>query len=104
LQREQSGDVGLGAVVAQPDGRFRVDVMKTKQAVRDLDHELLTLEATGDYAGAKRMLDRMGVIRPQMRRVLDKLADIPVDIEPLYLTAQQLAPRPRRGETPGEAR
>ena len=93
-----------GAVVAQPDGRFAVDVMKMKQAVRDLDHELLTLEATGDYAGAKRMLDRMGVIRPQTRHVLDTLADIPVDIEPLYVTAQQLAPRPRRGETPGEAR
>jgi len=93
-----------GAVVAQPDGRFRVDVMKMKQAVRGLDHELLTLEATGDYAGAKRLLDRMGVIRPQMRHVLDKLADIPVDIEPLYVTAQQLAPRLRRGETPGEAR
>jgi len=34
--------------------------------------------------------------------VLDKLADIPVDIEPLYVTAQQLAPRPRRSETPGD--
>ena len=73
-----------------------------KQAVRDLDHDFLTLEATGDYAGAKRLLDRMGVVRPEMRRVLDKLADIPVDIEPLYVTAQQLAPRPRRSEAAGE--
>ncbi len=93
-----------GAVVARPDGRFAIDFTKMKQAVRDLDHNLLTLEATGDYAGAKRLLDRMGVIRPEMRRVLDKLADIPVDIEPLYVTAEQLAPRPRRGEAPGEGR
>jgi hypothetical protein len=93
-----------GAVSAQPDGRFTIDFGKMKQAVRDLDHDLLTLEATGDYAGAKRLLDRMGVIRPEMRRVLDKLADIPVDIEPLYVTAEQLAPRPRHGETPGDGR
>jgi Peptidase family M49 len=92
-----------GGVVAQPDGRFRIEVMKMKQAVRDLDHELLTLEATGDYAGARRLLERMGVIRPEMRRVLDTLGDIPVDIEPLYVTAQQLAPRPQREKTTAEA-
>ena len=28
-----------------------------KGAVRDLTHDLLTLEAQGDYAGAKRMLN-----------------------------------------------
>lgn len=89
-----------GAVAARPDGRFAIDLAKMKAAVRDLDHDLLTLEATGDYAGTKRLLDRMGVIRPEMRRVLDKLADIPVDIEPLYVTAEQLAPRPRRGQAP----
>jgi len=93
-----------GAVVARPDGRFAIDFAKMKQAVRDLDHDFLTLEATGDYAGAKRLLDRMGATRPEMRRVLDKLADIPVDIEPLYVTAQQLAPRPRRGEAAAEER
>ena len=90
------------AVVARPDGRFTIDFARMKSAVRDLDHDLLTLEATGDYAGAKRLLERMGVIRPEMRRVLDKLADIPVDIEPRYVTAEQLAPHPRRGEAPGE--
>ena len=91
-----------GAVSARPDGKFAIDLVKMKAAVRDLDHELLTLEATGDYAGAKRLLDRMGVVRPEMRRVLDKLSDIPVDIEPIYVTAEQLAPRPRRAATAGE--
>ena len=92
------------AVIARPNGTFAIDLPKMKQAIRDLDHDLLTLEATGDYAGGKRLLDHTGVIRPEVRRALDKLADIPVDIEPLYVTAQQLAPRPRRGETPGEGR
>jgi hypothetical protein len=93
-----------GAVIARSDGRFAINLPKMKQAVRDLDHNLLTLEATGDYAGAKRLLDRMGVIRPEMRRVLDKLSDIPVDIEPRYVTAAQLAPRRRRSETPDAER
>ena len=52
--------------------------------VRDLDHDLLTLEATGDYAGAKRMLDALGVIRPVLQRAFDKLSGIPVDIEPMF--------------------
>jgi Peptidase family M49 len=92
-----------GAVTPR-GGVFAIDFAKMKQAVRDLDHDLLTLEASGDYTGAKRLLDRMSVIRPEMRRVLDKLANIPVDIEPIFVTAEQLAPHPRRGETPGEDR
>ena len=93
-----------GAVTPRPDGRFVIDIVKMKAAVRDLDHELLTLEATGDYAGAKRLLDHMGAVRPETRGVLDKLSDIPVDIEPLYVTAEQLAPRRHRGEAPDQGR
>jgi hypothetical protein len=77
--------------VERPDGTFEVDFSKIKAAVRDLDHDLLTLEATGDYAGAKSMLDQLGVIRPDMQKLLNGLADIPVDIEPIFVTANELA-------------
>jgi len=79
-----------GGFIARPDGTFEVDFAKIKSAVRDLDHDLLTLEATGDYAGAKRMLDELGVIRPNMQKALDSLTGIPVDIEPVFVTANQL--------------
>jgi peptidase M49-like protein len=79
-----------GGFIARPDGTFEVDFAKIKGAVRDLDHDLLTLEATGDYAGAKRMLDELGVIRPNMQKALDSLKGIPVDIEPVFVTANQL--------------
>jgi len=72
-----------GAFVAKPDGTFAVDFTKVKGAVRDLVHELLDVEATGDYARAKKMLDELGVIRPPMARALDKLKDLPTDIEPI---------------------
>ncbi len=51
--------------------------------MRDLCHDLLTIEAQGDYAGAKNMLDTLGVIRPAMQHALDGLKDIPVDIDPV---------------------
>ncbi len=39
-----------GGFVARPDGTFEVNFDKIRGAVRDLDHDLLTIEATGDYA------------------------------------------------------
>jgi hypothetical protein len=73
-----------GAFVARPDGAFEVNLAKAKTGVRDLDHDLLTIEATGDYAGAKKMLDNLAVIRPAVAKALARLQDIPTDIEPLY--------------------
>jgi hypothetical protein len=80
-----------GGFVALPDGRFEVNFEKIKSAVRDLDHDLLTIEATGDYAGAKRMLDQLGVVRPGMQKALNGLGDIPVDIKPVFVTAREIA-------------
>lgn len=72
-----------GAFVESPDGTFAVNFQKIKPAVRDLVHDLLAVEANGDYAGAKKMLAELGVLRPPMERALEKLKDIPVDIEPI---------------------
>jgi hypothetical protein len=54
-----------------------------KSAVRGLTHELLTLEAEGNYAGAKKMLDTLAVIRPAMQGALSGLKDVPTDIDPV---------------------
>ena len=72
-----------GAFVARPDGTFAVDFAKIQPAVRDLVHDLLTIEAAGDYAGAKKMLDQLAVVRPVVQQALTKLTDIPTDIEPI---------------------
>ena len=50
--------------------RWEVDPAKISGGVRDLAHDLLTIEATGDYAGAKKMLDTLGVMRPEMKATL----------------------------------
>ncbi|MEO8370071.1 MAG: hypothetical protein ABI806_12800, partial [Candidatus Solibacter sp.] len=71
-----------GAFSVNADGTFNVDVPKMKSAVRDLTHDLLTIEAEGNYAAAKKMLDTLGVIRPAMQKALDSLKDLPTDVDP----------------------
>jgi hypothetical protein len=81
-----------GGFVPNPNGTYSVDLDKISGAVSDLTGELLTIEANGDYAKAKDMLTRLGLIRPAVQRRLDVLKDIPVDIAPKFVTADQLAP------------
>ena len=71
-----------GAFVANSDGTYTVDMAKVKGGVRDLCHDLLTIEAQGDYAAAKKMLDTLGVVRPGMQHAIDGLKSIPTDINP----------------------
>jgi hypothetical protein len=82
-----------GAVQVRPDGTFGVDFVKVKGAIRDLAHDLLMVEANGDYAGAKKMLG-MAVIRPEYQKALDRLSAVPVDIRPIFVTADQLVRSP----------
>jgi hypothetical protein len=81
-----------GAVTQGGDQTFTLDLERFKQAVRDLDHDLLTIEAQGDYAAAKKLLDEMGVVRPLMRKAFERLSEIPTDIQQIFVTADELAP------------
>jgi len=72
----------------QATGTFSVDHSKIKEGVRKLTHDLLTLEAEGSYDKAKAMLDKFAVIRAPMQQALDKLKDVPVDIEPVFPLAK----------------
>ena len=37
----------------------------------------------------------MGIVRPEVQKALDKLAAIPVDIEPQFVTADELLKKAR---------
>jgi hypothetical protein len=65
-------------------GTFSIDETRIKKAVEDLTRTLLTLEAEGSYNDAKEMLGKYGIVRPEMQKALDRLRDIPVDIEPNF--------------------
>jgi hypothetical protein len=79
-----------GAIRIAKDGRFSLDLAKTKAAVTGLTHDIMTLQAHGDYAGTKALLDRMSVIRPEVQRVIDQLTQVPVDIAPKFVTADAM--------------
>ena len=79
-----------GGFVSHGDGTFSTDFRKIKQAVKDLNREFLTIEATGDYAGATAMMSKYVVIRPDVQKALDKMKAVPNDIRPLFTTAAML--------------
>ena len=78
-----------GFKMDQAAGTFSVDASQIKDAVRKLATEILTIEAEGSYDKAKSLLDKYALIRPEMQKALDKLADVPVDIEPNFVLANK---------------
>jgi hypothetical protein len=86
-----------GGFRANRDGTFAVDPVRIKDGVAALTHEIMTLQAHGDYAGAKALADRLGVVRPPVQKALQRLQAVPVDIEPRFTTAVQLGAGSRAG-------
>ena len=79
-----------GGVTVAQDGTFAVNPERIKQNVLGLTRDLMTMQAVGDYAAAKQMMEKLAVVRPQTQTVLDRLKGVPVDIEPRFVTAEQL--------------
>ncbi len=77
-----------GAFKVNADGTFSVDDGKIREAVAALTGELMTIQAEGNYAGAQALLKKLVVVRPEVQAILDKLKDVPVDIEPRFTTGR----------------
>lgn len=71
-----------GAFTRQDDGRYRVNPEGMGRAVEALTQRLLTLQGDGDYDAAKKFVDEMAVIKPELQADLDRLSQlgIPVDV------------------------
>lgn len=79
-----------GGFTVLPDGTFAVDFSKIKPAVTDLTRDLLMVEAKGDYASAKQLIDRASKLPPQFAKAISQMTDVPTDIRPIFVTANQL--------------
>ena len=44
------------------------------------------------------MLDRLAVVRPEVKKVLARLQNVPVDIRPRFVTADRVLAEARRDE------
>jgi len=74
-----------GVITYDPSsGKFGVNLAKARDGFTKLAHDLLMIQATGDYDAAKQMIDTYRVIRPEMKDALDRLKDVPVDIRPIF--------------------
>jgi hypothetical protein len=79
-----------GGVTVAQDGTFAVNPERIRKNVGDLTRDIMTMQAMGDAAAGKQMLEKLGVVRPQVQAILDRLKGVPVDIEPRFVTADQL--------------
>ncbi|MEO6393945.1 MAG: hypothetical protein ABIP75_18980 [Pyrinomonadaceae bacterium] len=74
-----------GAIKYNPATKtFSIVPAKIKAAVAKLTGEILTLQAEGSYAKAAALREKYGVIRPNMQAALNRMTNIPVDIEPVF--------------------
>jgi hypothetical protein len=73
-----------GAIPVGAEGRFGIDFDAIHDAYEGIARRLLTIEATGDVAGAEALLAEEGDLPPAVVDALGRIADVPVDIRPRY--------------------
>ena len=74
--------------------RSRSTPPRSRTAVTALTREIMTIAGRGRLReGARRCSTGSGWSGPRCRRVLDRLSDVPVDIEPRFVTAEALTRR-----------
>jgi hypothetical protein len=64
--------------------RFRIDPAKLDAGIRDLVHDIIHLQGTGDYNGTKAFLAKWAVMDAEAKQVTGEMGHIPVDIHPIY--------------------
>jgi len=71
-----------GAFERLPNKTYKVNFEKIRLAMNEWASQILMIEGTGDYEGAKMYLETNGKIRETLQSDIDRLktADIPVDI------------------------
>jgi hypothetical protein len=77
-----------GALEETADGRLKPVLDKWQETMTALTRELTMLQAVADYDAAAAWVEKYGKVRPVMQKILDSLDDIPVDVDPVYPTAQ----------------
>jgi hypothetical protein len=77
-----------GALEVDDRGRFRAVPETFARGIEDLLHEMLMLQALGDYEGTKAFLERYGQATPELKKAVARLEDVPVDVRPVYVDAR----------------
>lgn len=74
-----------GAIIHdKKTNRFEIDRLKMKETIKNLAHDLLMIEATGDYDAAKKFVRKYKMMPAEVSKAIALLKDVPVDIKPVY--------------------
>ena len=65
-------------------GRYVIDNTRMEAGVRDLLHDILMLQAHGDYAGTKAFMDKWAKLDAHAEAAIASMGSLPVDIRPIY--------------------
>ena len=65
-------------------GRYVIDDAKMQSGLRDLLHDILMLQATGDYEGTKAFMAKWASLDAQAESAIASMGQLPVDIWPVY--------------------
>jgi hypothetical protein len=76
--------VEKGAMAYDDAGRVQWVPDKTQEAITAFAHDVLMIQALGDYAACKAFIAKYGTVSEPMDKLLKSLTEIPVDIDPLY--------------------
>ena len=74
-----------GAYEFDPEKEIvKVNFEKAYPALKELANKVLMIQATGDYEGAKSLIDKYAVASESIKILVDKLSVLPVDITPVF--------------------
>jgi hypothetical protein len=79
-----------GAITVGSEGRFGIDFDRIHAGYEGIARRLLTIEATGDSAGAEALLAGMGNLPSPVVDALGRIADVPVDVRPRYTVLEEM--------------
>jgi hypothetical protein len=65
-------------------GRYIIDYARISTALSQLAKELLEIEAAGDRSRAENWFKRYDIMPPDLKSALDKVSDVPVDVDPQF--------------------
>ena len=71
-------------VITAEEGRFRIDVEAFPAAIEQMVHDILMIEAHGDYTASVAMIEQYGGMPQVLADGLARLDGVPVDILPKY--------------------
>ncbi len=65
-------------------GRWSVDIEKVPEVCEELLHQILMIQARGDYQGAREFIRKYGEMGEEVESSISRLKDLPVDIVPRF--------------------